>query len=561
MRKDERYELLYTKISWAIIIAGLLQLFLSSVLIPSTSEPRKLWFNLLLLALGSLLIIIKLYIIKRGFLRYTYVFIIIRVFDMIGLSYSLSYVKDDRWICALFVLPILITCLGKGSKLALIMISFSFITQQIFYLVGNNINTLFGGNYLQYISSKAFSGVVFYYIILVLLTILFDMISKDTQDNEQENARLLKALAEKYEQLSVAQEEVKLHYEKEKEINIALEDTNKKLMVSVAEFFTLQKISQVINSVFDIKELLKCVNDIIIGVMGVSTSSIILYDEKKKILKVHTSNIVNVEERMAINDNINCSILVDVLKSSKPIMENHINQDRYTFTRGRGIQSLICVPLCTKSRKFGLVLIEHKHDNFFNQNNVRLLDIIGQQVGIAMENAELYQKMHELATVDGLTGIFNRLYFQDRMQEEFDNARKENYELSLAIFDIDHFKSFNDTYGHLFGDKVLKSLADLVKSSLRSTDIFARYGGEEFIILFPRTSLEEAYTKVESIKNKISEALVKDGLVTSFVTASFGVACFPRNAKTESELIRMADDALYSAKASGRNCVRVSNAP
>jgi len=99
--------------------------------------------------------------------------------------------------------------------------------------------------------------------------------------------------------------------------------------------------------------------------------------------------------------------------------------EEYPFVEGRGIHSLLCVPLITKAKKFGLVLIEHKYFNAFDDNNLRLLNIIGQQVGIAMENVELYQRMHEMATIDSLTGIYNRLYFQESSERNLRTPKRK----------------------------------------------------------------------------------------------------------------------------------------
>lgn len=395
------------------------------------------------------------------------------------------------------------------------------------------------------------------YIGFFLFAVFCWMLYKDNYENEQQNKKLFMEIANKYEQLSAAQQEIKSQNDKLKECNSKLEEANKKFMTSLAELFTLQQITQAISSIFDVRELLKSVNDIIIGVMGVSSSTIILYDENKGRLKVHTTNITNRKELIILNDNINCQKLLDALQKGEPILENFVDMEEYPFVEGRGIHSLLCVPLITKAKKFGLVLIEHKYFNAFDDNNLRLLNIIGQQVGIAMENVELYQRMHEMATIDSLTGIYNRLYFQERLREEFANAKKENYDLSLAIMDIDHFKRFNDTFGHLFGDKVLKHIAHLMKKSLRSGDIIARYGGEEFVILLPRTSVKEAYDKVERLRNIVAKTTIKDELVEASVTVSFGVSSYPEFANTESELLKTADNALYDAKESGRNCVRI----
>jgi diguanylate cyclase (GGDEF)-like protein len=235
-----------------------------------------------------------------------------------------------------------------------------------------------------------------------------------------------------------------------------------------------------------------------------------------------------------------------------------VNPDDYPFTRGRKIQSLICVPLIAKGNVLGIVLIEHGIPNAFNSDNVRLLEIISQQVGIAIENARLYQQMHDLATLDGLTGAYNRLYFQDNLQIEFKKAQEGNYDLSLLMFDIDHFKKFNDTHGHLFGDLVLKNISAYIMKKLRKEDIFARYGGEEFVILMPHTTLDQIVEKAEDIRRGIGSMMISDRVISASVTISIGVSSYPETADNQVTLIKSADDALYEAKRQGRNRVCVA---
>jgi diguanylate cyclase (GGDEF)-like protein len=177
---------------------------------------------------------------------------------------------------------------------------------------------------------------------------------------------------------------------------------------------------------------------------------------------------------------------------------------------------------------------------------------------MAIENAELYENLQELASVDGLTGVFNRVYFHQKFESEFKMAKDLGYDLTLVILDIDFFKKFNDTYGHLFGDVVLKSVAQTVKNNLRSTDTVARFGGEEFVIILPRTSVQEAFEKVESLRLKIANNIVNDNLISASVTASFGISCFPETSTNQIELIKDADNALYKAKDSGRNCIKIA---
>jgi len=392
----------------------------------------------------------------------------------------------------------------------------------------------------------------------LICTLFTGQIYKDGVERDIQNQSLIEQLEEKYLQLELARDEINQQYLKLVSTNNKLEETNKRLSKNIAEFYTLQQISQAIGSVLDIKELLKYLNDIILGVMGANYVTIILYDEGTGRLRVETTNITSKSDRALIADNINSNEQLKNLNIGQSIMENQVDKEKYTFTKGRNINSLICVPLTTKAGRFGLVLVEHRLTNAFDEESVRLLNIIAQQVGIVLENAELYNKMQELARTDGLTGVYNRQYFQELLSVEMKNAEQWNYTLSLAIFDIDRFKMFNDTFGHLFGDQVLISIVNEVKAALRKHDIIARYGGEEFIILFPRTKLTDAHDKAEELRKIIQKHVIKDNLVSVSVTASFGVSSFPECALNEKDLIRTADDALFDAKASGRNCVKAA---
>ncbi len=557
MKKFEKYEQIFINLVWIFIgIAILLVLFGEYDYIAENKEIsagaiHKFCFILS----GGLINLLKQVIVKKGLLFYDRYYLVFKTIDPLMIAVGVAFFGFNSAIYMFLYFSVLLTAFRKGRKGSIIFVIISLIINLIFlfmYAVSTNHTDELN------IGSTEISVALLLYFALFMFSILCGRIYEDNAENEQNNSKLYVELEEKFDQLAVAQEEIKLHNEKLKETNYKIEDANKKLRESIAEFYTVQQITQAISSIFDVKELLKHVNDIIIGVMGVNYSTVILYDEKKDRLRVNTTNVSNRAELIALFDNINCDLLKDVLKNGEPLMENFVDVKEYSFTQEREVCSLICVPLITKTKKIGLVLIEHKYFNAFDEDNLRLLNIIGQQVSIALENAELYEKMHELATVDGLTGVYNRLYFQERLQEELENAEKNNYSLSLAIFDIDHFKRFNDTFGHLFGDKVLKHISDLLKKSLRSGDIIARYGGEEFVLLFPRTELKEAFDKVEILREKIAGTTIRDELVTASVTVSFGLSTYPEVSTNESELLKMADNALYDAKESGRNCVKVA---
>ncbi|PYG86839.1 diguanylate cyclase (GGDEF)-like protein [Ruminiclostridium sufflavum DSM 19573] len=456
----------------------------------------------------------------------------------------------------ILIVPMIFSSLSRGRKLSFTLLGISILIKIVKGLISYFLidgYTLSSSGLLNHLLSLAWVYIV--WISLINITSAF---SEQNYKNEKENQRLVVELGEKYEQLEAAQNEIQIQYDKLKESNHKLEDTNLRLTNSIAEFYTLQQISEAIGSIFDINELLKFVNDVIIGVMGVNYSTILLFDHKKNKLKVHFTNIKDKEDLAILGDNINCKFLVDILESEKPILENNVVPDKYDFIKARIIGSFICIPLSSKSRKFGLLLIEHKNQNTFNKENLRLVTTICKSVSMAIENAELYASMQVLATIDGLTGVFNRVYFHQKLESEFNTARESGYELTLVILDIDYFKKFNDTYGHLFGDVVLKSVVQTVKNSLRSTDTIARFGGEEFVIILPRTSIKRAYEKVEFLRQKIADNVITDNLVSASVTASFGIASYPETSKNLNEIIKDADNALYKAKDNGRNCIEVA---
>jgi diguanylate cyclase (GGDEF)-like protein len=456
----------------------------------------------------------------------------------------------------ILLVPLVFSSLLRGRKFSIFLVCLSAVIK-----IGCRLSVTYIFGY------SAFGGYTFYDISLKLLwvyAILFSIInitasfSGENDNNEKENKRLVKELGEKYEQLEAAQDEIKNQYDKLIETNHKLEDTNMKLTFSIAEFYTLQQISEAIGSIFDISELLKFVNDVIIGVMGVNYSTIVLFDQKKSRLKVQSTNVLNKEDLAILNDNINSKLLLDILENEKPILVNEVNSDKYDFIMTREIGSFICIPLISKSRKFGLILIEHKNRNTFTEENLRLVTTICKSVSMAIENAELYANLQELATIDGLTGVFNRVYFHQKFESEFKMAVNSGYDLTLVIIDIDFFKKFNDTYGHMFGDVVLRNVAQAVKNNMRATDTVARFGGEEFVIILPRTSVQEAFEKIESLRQKIANNIVKDNLISVSITASFGIASYPETSANQIELIRDADNALYKAKDSGRNCVKIA---
>ena len=175
----------------------------------------------------------------------------------------------------------------------------------------------------------------------------------------------------------------------------------------------------------------------------------------------------------------------------------------------------------------------------------------------ALEDAN--RRLAELATTDDLTGLANRRRFMELLADEFQRSRRYGGGLALVMVDVDHFKAFNDTYGHAFGDRVLVEVAKRLGAEARQTDVVARLGGDEFVILMPETSADEALRAAERIRQIISRHPVSEGEQSALATVSVGIATVADGkAGTPENLLKQADDAMYAAKEAGRNCVRVA---
>jgi len=214
------------------------------------------------------------------------------------------------------------------------------------------------------------------------------------------------------------------------------------------------------------------------------------------------------------------------------------------------------VPLRTKDKVNGVCIA----DNIFtkrpiSQDDLRMLLMLANQAGLAIENSQLYEQAIIRSHIDSLTGLWNHGYFHHLLQTEIEKARINKTLLSLIMLDMDNFKIYNDNLGHQTGDKILKELADLLSNYSRKMDWVARYGGEEFAIILPQTNKKEAIIIGERLRQIIFEHpfTQEEILPNKKLTASLGIATFPDDASTSSELLTIADQRLYTAKNKGKN--------
>ena len=181
--------------------------------------------------------------------------------------------------------------------------------------------------------------------------------------------------------------------------------------------------------------------------------------------------------------------------------------------------------------------------------------ILKYVAGSNVEN-QYHEEIYRLATLDGLTQVYNKAFFMDKLAEEFSRSRRYGRDLSLIMFDFDHFRDLNNTYGHLAGDYALKKTALVIMKSMRKEDILGRYGGEEFAILLPEIAVQNALLLAEKLRKLVEETQYEHNNIRFQATISLGVAQVTKDTRTMKQFLEKADQALYKAKAQGRNCVR-----
>jgi diguanylate cyclase (GGDEF)-like protein len=222
--------------------------------------------------------------------------------------------------------------------------------------------------------------------------------------------------------------------------------------------------------------------------------------------------------------------------------------------------SVACVPMSALGKMVGVIHLEQAKPGAFTPEMMQLVARVAESVGLAMANARLMQTMEGQAMTDALTGLRNARFFDPYLEQELDNARRDQTSTSVIMLDLDHFKAFNDTYGHPAGDEALRSFARVLNSSIRESDVAARYGGEEFVVALRHANLDDGRMIAEKVRLAIEQMVVELGPGRyGRITASLGVASTEAGPQDMKSLVALADAALYRAKESGRN--RVETAP
>ncbi|MBI2945939.1 MAG: GGDEF domain-containing protein [Candidatus Wallbacteria bacterium] len=233
------------------------------------------------------------------------------------------------------------------------------------------------------------------------------------------------------------------------------------------------------------------------------------------------------------------------------------------ISRGRS-HAFVCAPLVHNREILGVIDIEEfaegRKEKESLRDDVDALEFVASLTAMVIKNGRMFEEAKERANTDGLTRLFTHRYFQDTLDTELKRAGRYEDPISLMITDIDHFKKFNDTYGHQIGDLVLRETAGVFKELRRENDVVARYGGEEFAVVMPHTPKDAAQQVAEQLRKAVAERTYQSEKGDLKVTISIGVSTFPDDAREKNVLIKRADAALYRAKEGGRNRVCAASA-
>jgi diguanylate cyclase (GGDEF)-like protein len=351
-------------------------------------------------------------------------------------------------------------------------------------------------------------------------------------------------------------------HQQARRIEIETEDRYRQLQLSYialeeryAQSYTFRFIQEQISRELNSDELLHKTIDVVMGVFGSRKSIVYMADEAK--------NALVAKAALGYKDRAGRRGYKEEIFFTEDNFYIRAYRERRAFTtmvggggetRGEKYQ-IIMVPLNARLNCLGLIVMEVDIARDIDAELLEFVESIAKEVSLSLENAYLYDKMRRMAIRDGLTDAYNRMYLMTYMTELF-GAKPDN--VSVIIFDLDHFKQINDKFGHLNGDLVLKATAEIAATAVTG-GILARYGGEEFVIVLPDTGQEVAWQISETVRHMVEEHqyLTAEGSRMP-VTLSAGLANFPRVASNYEELLQLADHALYQAKNSGRNRICVA---
>jgi len=363
-----------------------------------------------------------------------------------------------------------------------------------------------------------------------------------------------------------------------KDSALQMEDTSAKLQEEKVRFLSQQKrysedinhlssfvitlsdLAKEIPSVLDVKELLKLVLGKAVKLFQ-ATSCVIFYVDEASNKLVYACSVgydYNEITDLRLSADDESGIAGWCAKNAKFLSMDEIERNPHMadLLRQNKFPIMFCQPIVQRGKSVAVICVGEVENKLEEKELMRVALILSNLSAIAIENAKFVEKMKELTLRDGLTGLYNHRHFYELLEEMMKQARQHGLILGVFLIDIDHFKKFNDTYGHQLGDLILQETAKIVQEGISEADVSARYGGEEFAVICVRQDISAIKALAENLRKTTEAAVFKHGSLALNVTISLGVSFYDlKTSFAVSELVKYSDDALYKAKESGRNKV------
>jgi len=333
-------------------------------------------------------------------------------------------------------------------------------------------------------------------------------------------------------------------------------------------FASMSELTKAITPIQNYETLLQMILDKSAELLKAEQGSLMMLDQETDALFLEAKKGIHQGTSGKIRIQRGEGIAGKVAERGEPILVINLESDPRIKQKNRQhykTRSFVSVPLKIADRVIGVLNLSDKTTGeVFDEEDLKLIQSVATHAAIVMERNDFYNKSEELKKLtitDSLTGLLNRRYLQERLKDELARSERYGHPMSLLMLDLDGFKDCNDTQGHLFGDKILKDVAETLLKTVRAMDIVARYGGDEFMVILPETQESVAVDIAERLRSSVHQGVTHTSEEAEpepcALTASIGIACYPDQGDTVDVLLENVDKALYRAKHKGKNRVEV----
>lgn len=398
-------------------------------------------------------------------------------------------------------------------------------------------------------------------IVLVFLAMELERFKTCLEEKLLMQNRLLNTVNETNEALKIHQEKVKRANEELSYQKVMLETAYKRINRSNKEITLQNQILKYISSSIELNNLMNLITDALIKELELNICAISLnpnvVNNKKVLYQIKTTFNKEYECNLASLIEHNC--FNSYIQAGKTYIDNQVNNNQYDFINSSQIGSILITPLLREGIQIGFLYAgSSKYDGFLD--NEEFYQAIVAQILIALKNANMYALMESMAVKDALTGVYNRGHLANLFPQFVEESINNGKPITVALLDIDKFKTINDTYGHIFGDSIIKTIASIADEKANATGgLVFRYGGEEFVLVYPEKDLLTVYEHIKELRDSIKDKENLHNNEVIHVNVSIGITSYPETCKNPNDLLNRADWSMYYSKQNGRDRITIDS--